>query len=247
MATKTPKPAEDTKTLGNVLGESFGNAVKRMPIFGGMSGNMTSNAALATGAIGVFGKALGEAKSVFLDPIISTAKGGFQAGLSKGMGLDTFGKTFSMLGTVVGMQFAPAIILASAAVMTFARNLSEKSISISKVKDGFDKFMDNGGALWNPGLGILRYLAKPIAKSALGDNYPEEMVKNMKIAQKSFELSLRGKQTASYSDLSSVREQIALAANNIDPIEREQLELQKKMFPQVLQQIETMISFFRGN
>jgi hypothetical protein len=257
MASKTPKPDKpenESPFAKQVLRESFTDALEKAGrnsksgILGGMFAASDKGAGtagiLAGGAIGALTSAIGRLTSV-LDPVLGSAKKGFESGMGRGMGLETLEKSFSMLGVVVGMQFAPALTFAAGATMAFAKKLSETTLSMEKIRDGFNSFMDKGGFLLSPPLELLRQGAKPIAKNILGDDWAKDIKENMKIAQKSFELGLRKQSPTSYSDLSSVREQIAMSAA-VDPMERETQKIIQDMLPQYQQQMDRLLSLIEG-
>lgn len=235
MASKTPKPsASDPKTAGSLLGESFGNAVKRLPIFGNMAATAmaggTGGAIFASGALGavsMFGKALGEVKSVFIDPVISAAKGGFQTGLSKGSGIEVLGRSFEYLGAIIGGMFAPNIVRVSALILTLADRMQNFSGKIEKFGVKYMDFVDKYAG-WHPvarmmGIGDWR----SSQKSMIGD--PEKYIKNLEISSDTLKMSLLGGQKGGYSDLSNVRDQIQMSAQE-DP-------MTKKFREQMLSQV----------
>ncbi|MCX7664391.1 MAG: hypothetical protein N2112_02465 [Gemmataceae bacterium] len=201
MANKTPKPNEMASTLAA----------------GG-----TTGAALASGAIGaisIFGKALGQVKSVFIDPIISAAQNGLQTGVGKGMGLETLGRSAEYLGMVLGGMFAPQIVHVSALLLTFGERLSKFSIDIKaageKALDTYQRYLG-----WLPSSRILglddwRSTIKN-TKSALGMG-ESDYLNNLRLAKDTLKMGLLGGQKAAYYDLNNVREQIQLGSQ-VDPM-----------------------------
>lgn len=226
---KTPKKNDEIRTAGVVLGESFANSIRRTPVFGNMATTAMAGGSLGgvamAGGIGLAASVVGQFKSVFVDPIINAITGGFQTGVNKGMGLDVLSRSAEYLGVVIGGMLSPAIIRLSALLLTFGDRFKQSGNKLeessAKYLDWYQKYLG-----WLPSSRILglddwRGTVKKW-NSDLANN--DEYKKNLLLVKDTLKMSLLGGQKAAYTDLSNIREQIQIAAQE-DPLTKKFREL----------------------
>lgn len=136
-------PRELTGVLGR--GERYGRGAERL--VGTGTGIGTAAGLGAAAGIGFFLAGLSELKGTFIDPLVGAAKGGFQAGITKGSGAEALGESFKLLGVGLGALLLPTVIRLSAA-----------AIGLAGTFDQMDNTLLGSTVGSNPGMDLLGYL-----------------------------------------------------------------------------------------
>lgn len=156
------------KKMADVFGRS-GQAGRWVESFaskftgGGATGSaIAGSAGLAVAGVGMV---LDKVKSVFIDPLVSAAQGGFQAGVSHGSGIEVLGKSAMVLGVSLGVFMLPAVLRVSAALVGLSTQVEEIKRNFTQLSRVLAPFATHGV---EGGAGDLFNLFMPFASRAAG-------------------------------------------------------------------------------
>ncbi len=211
-------------------------------------GSLMAGIAGAAGPIGAilvgvaaFTEAVGLLTDTFVAPITSAIKGGFQSGVSGGMGSGTLGKSFEILGTVVGIQLLPAMIRLGGIALSLAdiwqKVFDRAKYLLSKIPGSGIESGGSSPGLWTRAQGIgdkffraigisgpkIREAMTGMDSSKINAKLDSGELGGMEAFRKSLLLST-GSQS-SYYGIADIREQAQLAALNQDPLEAKRNQL----------------------
>jgi len=105
-------------------GSAAGRFAEKFTMNPGMGAGAGAGA-VAGLAVGAAVAVLDQVKSIFIDPLVSAAKGGFQAGVSHGSGIEVLGKSAMTLGVSMGTVLLPAVLRVSAAMVGLSTQIEE--------------------------------------------------------------------------------------------------------------------------
>lgn len=136
---KLPKQFGGALGRGDAVGRKFESLTKSLAKNSSMGGVRVNAGGLGAAvglAAGVFVGALEKGKQLFIDPLINAAMGGLQTGINRGMGVETFGKVFEVVGVTLAVSFLPHVLRAAASMMEFNESLKRNRDLLDGFADG---------------------------------------------------------------------------------------------------------------